>query len=276
LQNNSDLVWSMKGFGQTVWTQIGDLYRVNKHYPEAERFYEFDLDSKRKEATSNPKLMNQYFLENSLEALGKLKAEQKNLPDAIKYLREAIGLLESTRGQQDVLLIPYLTESADLYRQQGSFDDAERLYERARQLWVVLKSDRKSYGYDSDDQTYRLKVDTGFFRNIKSIDYVTVFRGLASVKFSQGKAGEAEKLYLLAITELDSMQKDQPGLSRYRFGFASRREFYTTYAATLRDYAEFLRKTGRNEEAAAQEEKAKHMDDFATSLLEDFDFRAFG
>ena len=197
----------------------------------------------------------------TLDNLGLAYAYKKDYAKAEEFIKRSLAMLEKKSGLWDYDVTLATNNLAGVYKAQGKHAEAVALYQRQLDLF------EKEFGADSlrltgpiarliglfGEQHEHRKVEALLRRNLNileknsSPDYpnkVTVLTYLGANLTAQNKDAEAERHFRRALDLIDKESAGKPP------GVA---------ALALAKYAELLRKTGRDKDAAQLEERARKL-----------------
>ncbi|HMP50904.1 MAG TPA: tetratricopeptide repeat protein [Candidatus Melainabacteria bacterium] len=134
---------------------LGDMYRIRKNYDIADRLFKAALDVK---ATVLGK--KHLSLANSYDNLATICMEKDDFKEAESYYRDALRITERILEPGDPQIFSRITKLARCLMKENKWDEAEKLYQRANQMFAdsdsiykqhalfalgCLYSDRKRY-----------------------------------------------------------------------------------------------------------------------------------
>ena len=174
--------------------------------------------------------------------------------EALDLSKEAVTVMTDATDQNSPLLGRYLYKLAEVNRKQKNPGAAESNYIRARQLMQgVIERGKK----DPSDlvNVFKVPVENDSWTYLSPAYYTNNLVGLASLYSGQKRSRDAEMLYKEALDTLDWINKAPPRRSGFWDDYI-KRETYSAFVKSLRGYADFLRSTGRQQEAIEHEKRA--------------------
>lgn len=150
-----------------LYMEAAHAAKLQARYSDAERLYRSALKESERQGKENR------LVAASLDSLGSLYSMQARFDQAEQYYLQAISTAKNSIEKNDPDLASYLDNLAECYSTKGEFKKAESSYIEAIAIWGTIPN-RKT-----DLSLSQLK--------------------LANVYYFQGKLGEAEPLYQLAL-----------------------------------------------------------------------------
>lgn len=170
----------------------------------------------------------------TLKNLGSAHSEQRKYAEAESYYKRALAIRESVLGVDHVRVADVVHDLATGYRMQGRYDEAQPLYERAARIYETLEIRPR---------------------------LVMTLMNMGHLYDAQGRLPEAESMFRRALTMTEEAIGANP---------APQHPGYPGLIVCLRDYAAFVRKAGRADEADRYDNRVSDMvrqsDEYSASL----------
>ena len=238
----------------TTLRGLANIYRITGRTEEAEEIY-LQVYSLLEKAygPDNPALVN------TLHNLGFISIEKSNFTKAEEHMKRAISIMEKAYGSDHPRLAYSWRNLGQLYLKSGSHDESERIMKKAISILD------KSLGPEDGEIA-------GFLSDLGHLYYV------------MERYEEAEKQLLRGLKVYENIEIPRPEIKAdilrnlgcvYYLGFKEYRKAESHFVEamklyeeqigleaaaakeTVREYADLLRKTGREDKAASLEEKIK-------------------
>lgn len=115
----------------TLLNALGELYRVQGRYAEAEPLFRRSLEMRQKELGSGHTKVAE-----SLNNLAVLYYNLQRYDDAEAMSRRSLSIIENAWGPDHPAVVQSLNNLASIYRVQGRYDDAIPLQMRAQEIAI--------------------------------------------------------------------------------------------------------------------------------------------
>jgi tetratricopeptide repeat protein len=236
---------------------LSTMARIQKNPEKADALLDRALESLRLNADRNAMYISMILTDRANAAMGR-----KDISAAIDYTQQSLEIDERRQGNNNPFLVGRLTFLADLYMQRGDIGPAESSLQRALQiadlnekdaqhlskvnpLLILARLDQREKKYAESEAT--IKSAMALQSAARGTDDPSLARAsvqLAELYHEQQKFPEAEAQYRRTIALADS---DQTGIVSHEL------------PAYLAEFAFFLRKQNRNDEAEKLLQRAREI-----------------
>lgn len=163
-----------------TYVKLANIYRELGNYPESINYYEDAISIFENEyGTNHPILATVY----GNKAIALLDSGYKQEKEAFFYLDKAINILRHNYGDSQSNMAELLRWKAELYCEQGKFEDAVPLLEEAKQIYKMLYGDISDSVIEID-----LKIGNAYVMLKNANSYSSLYYAVARYESMYGES----------------------------------------------------------------------------------------